>query len=46
MSLYTPILVLGAIAAVFAVFSVGTALVIGPEVTPVGAWWAVFPAGG
>ena len=31
MSLYTPILVLGAIAAVFAVFSVGTALVIGPR---------------
>ena len=31
MSLYTPLLVLGAIAAVFAVFSVGTALVIGPR---------------
>ena len=31
MSFYTPILVLGAIAAVFVVFSVGTALVIGPR---------------
>ena len=31
MSFYTPILVLGAIAAVFAVFSEGTALVIGPR---------------
>ena len=31
MSLYTPILVLGAIAALFAVVSVGIALVIGPR---------------
>ncbi|BDY30615.1 NADH-quinone oxidoreductase subunit A [Mycolicibacterium mageritense] len=31
MSLYTPILVLGAIAAAFAVVSVGIALVIGPK---------------
>jgi NADH-quinone oxidoreductase subunit A len=31
MNLYTPILVLGAIAAVFAVGSVGIALVIGPR---------------
>ena len=31
MSLYTPILVLGAIAAVFAVGSVGIALLIGPK---------------
>ncbi|MBU9764157.1 NADH-quinone oxidoreductase subunit A [Mycobacterium sp. TNTM28] len=31
MNLYTPILVLGAIAAVFAVVSVGIALVIGPR---------------
>ncbi|AWT53024.1 NADH-quinone oxidoreductase subunit A [Mycolicibacterium smegmatis] len=31
MALYTPILVLGAIAAVFAVVSVGIALVIGPR---------------
>lgn len=31
MNLYTPILVLGAIAAVFAVFSVGVAVLIGPR---------------
>jgi len=31
MNLYTPILVLGVIAAAFAVFSVATALVIGPR---------------
>jgi NADH-quinone oxidoreductase subunit A len=31
MSLYTPILALAVLAAVFAVFSVGTALVIGPR---------------
>ena len=31
MNLYTPILVLGAIAAVFAVFSVATALLVGPK---------------
>ncbi|MEX3770545.1 NADH-quinone oxidoreductase subunit A, partial [Mycolicibacterium fortuitum] len=31
MNLYTPILVLGAIAAAFAVVSVGIALVIGPR---------------
>ncbi len=31
MSLYTPILILGAIAAVFAVVSVGTALLVGPR---------------
>ena len=31
MNLYTPILVLGAIAAVFAVVSVATALLVGPR---------------
>ena len=31
MSLYTPILILGAIAAVFAVVSVGTAVLVGPR---------------
>jgi NADH-quinone oxidoreductase subunit A len=31
MNLYTPILVLGVIAAVFAVFSVATALLVGPR---------------